>query len=272
MNKVMISTVAILSLLWACASDKCADGKCGVTQSDADWGTSRVLALNPSTGDVRWGIDFQGETVEIRRLEQGGKTVVFSPSDPCFDTERQFAFGVENGSQAVCQYDNDPEEIAYCDHLAIDGVAGWQYVNGFCVGYQTASGELIAIDLADSSEVWRAPIKAIEHFTFGNVLLALVEVTIEERVHYRLMRIAITNGTTVWMHQQIGTMVPLGADTEYVFVLGLNPFALNVATGDLGWEYIEDGLTFVPSRDGGKLLGDVLYVKWQHALHSTCAN
>ncbi|MBN2343316.1 MAG: PQQ-binding-like beta-propeller repeat protein [Deltaproteobacteria bacterium] len=272
--KRMWGLLIVLSWLVGCASDECAEGKC-IEEVEAEWGASRILALEPNTGELRWGVNFQGETLDILGLQDGGQSVVVVAADPCFDADRRYAFVVdaEVATEAEVLPTFQPEtETDLCTEVTVAGAPGaygFQYLNGFCIGIIPSSGALVAVDPTDNTEEWRSELAAFVHYVYGNAVLAVAQVTIGTLVRYRLYRIAVADGSTIWQFEQPTRMTPVGANNELVFMLDTRPFAVSVVTGDLIWRNVEDWL-FLPGQDTGALLGNTLYLTREYLAPSPC--
>jgi outer membrane protein assembly factor BamB len=267
-------------LLWvacvflpACPSDECTDGKC-YREVDPEWGTSVLFALNPSTGESHWGLDVRGETVNVLGLQNDGTSVVIEATDPCFGTPKVAAFTVSDREivdvvRPVVSISGNESDTS-CNDIISAGIPSLRNVSGVCVGIETATGDMIAINPLDNTEMWRSTVGATDSFASGNVLLALGRVGDGENVSYVVKRIAVTTGQLLWQRVRKEAMRPLGANGQFVFLMDSHPFALTAAAGDDGWTFEKDGLIFDPERDGGMLLGNILYIRKQYIIESEC--
>lgn len=271
-------------LLWvavvflpACPSDECTDGKC-YEEMDPKWGASVLFVLDPSTGNSpweQWGLKVWGETVNVIGLQNNGGSVVVEASDPCFDAPRLAAFRVSDGEQVevvrpVVSIPGNESDTS-CDDIMLAGVTGFRNVSGVCVGIETATGDMIAINPLDDTEMWRSAVGATDSFASGNVLLAFGVAEDGKNGSFVVKRIAATTGQLLWQRVREEAMRPLGANGQFVFLMDRHPFALSAVTGDDGWTFEKDGWIFDPKRDGGLLLGDVLYIRKQYIVESKCS-
>ncbi|MBN2714966.1 MAG: PQQ-binding-like beta-propeller repeat protein [Deltaproteobacteria bacterium] len=270
-----IAMVVLFSffLLNACASDACTDGQCK-NDPDVEWGTSRLVALEPETGEWRWHVDFnRAEAMDIRRLQDNGKSVVVAAIDPCFMPPPVAAFDLETGNIVdVLPVTGESTEVDWCAGLTLPGVSVMTHISGICVGRDNGTGDVVALDPAKEGELWREPLNADSIHVFGSALMVISHRTVNDAVQYLAQRISAVNGSVMWQHPGDYQITPLGADNKNVFLLDIRPFALNVTSGDLIWEHFERGWDFLPGRDGGALMGDTLLVKRQYFLESDCVD
>jgi outer membrane protein assembly factor BamB len=270
-------------LLWvacvflpACPSDECTDGKC-YREVDPEWGSSALFALNPATGESRWeyeALGVPGEKVNILGLQDNAGSVVVEATDPCFPQPMLAAFRVNNGDKVdvihpVVSISGDEVDTS-CNDVIIAGVASFQNVSGVCVGVETPTGDMLAINPLDNSEFWRSAAGATDIFVSGNVLLAFGKMGDDQNVSYVVKRFAATTGQLLWQRIRQEAMRPLGANGQYIFLLDSHPFALSTVTGDDGWTYELEGWLFDPTRDSGQLLGNILYIQKQYVFESEC--
>jgi hypothetical protein len=267
-------------LLWAasvflpaCPSNECTDGKC-YGEVDPKWGASVLFALNPSTGESHWGLEVRGQTVNVLGLQNNGTSVVIEATDPCFITPEVAAFTLSDREKVdvvrpVVSISGNESDTS-CNDTIFAGISSLRNVSGVCVGIETATGDLIGINPLDNSEMWRSAVGATDSFASGNVLLTFGQVGVGEKVSYVVKRIAATTGQLLWQRVREEAMRPLGANGQFVFLMDSHPFALSAAAGDDGWTFEKDGWIFDPVKDGGMLLGDILYIRKQYVFESEC--
>lgn len=268
MNKFGLILLAAVYLM-GCDSEKCADGECKEDQA-VEYGASRLLALEPATGELRWLLDFQGEGLDIRHVYPDGQTVSVLVKDSCFPTEKRiFSITVDEGKRTTLVPPAADPQTSFCSDVAAVGVTNFQYINGYCVGIAANSGDLVAVNTVDNTETWRAALGASSHFVFGTVLLAVSEIAVGDQVHFRVQRVQMVDGSVGWYYQQAQRMTPIGANSEFVYLLDTKAFALSTTTGDLAWVHLENW-DFDPELDGGVLFGNTLLLKRQRFLESLC--
>jgi outer membrane protein assembly factor BamB len=275
---VPVLLVATCGFLPACPSNECTDGNC-YGEVDPEWGSSALFALNPATGESRWeyeALGVPGEKVNILGLQDNAGSVVVEATDPCFAEPKLAAFRVSNGEKVdvihpVVPISGDEVDTS-CSDVMIAGVASFQNVSGVCVGVETLTGDMLAINPLDNSEFWRSAVGATDIFASGNVLLAFGTMGDDQNVSYVVKRVAATTGQLLWQRFRPEAMRPLGANGQYVFLLDSHPFALSAVTGDDGWTFELGGWLFDPTRDSGLLLGGILYIQKQYVFESECGS
>lgn len=254
----------------SCASDECANGKCDEVLHP-DWGFSKLLVLEPDSGEQRWYADSRGETIDVVRLQSDGNSVVVVADDPCFPAPETFAISVWDGTPVELVASTGEISGMSCDAVVAPGIESLQFIDGYCVGIESATGDVVAVDSVDSSEAWRSDVGASTLSVFGSVLFVVAEVAVGGETHYRFMRIASANGMTLWQKQITSSIVALGADTTKIFLLDTSPFAVAVSTGDEVWRYDEKEVwPFDAKKDRGVLLGGVLFVERNGLKASDC--
>ncbi|MBN2528783.1 MAG: PQQ-like beta-propeller repeat protein [Deltaproteobacteria bacterium] len=279
MKQYLILGIFLLlcGLVVSCASNECSDGKC-IESVDGPWGVSRVVALEPNSGKFRWLVDSLGETLEFVRLQNNNTEVVVRARDNCFEKNRLGAFLLADANQQVTIQPRDKNEIPplnLCANASMEGVSSFEYISGFCVGLNSVTGDLIALDSANNTEVWRSALGGYAYNVFGNVLLAHTKFVVDSREYHRVARIGAANGQTLWQIQKPGPIVSLGASDSRVFFLYTQPFAVNAGTGDVAWTYdaidrFGKRYTFVPETDTGIFIADTLLVFRQALKETEC--
>ena len=254
---VVLSALAALSA--GCAGDGCADGAC-LPDTDVYFGMSRLLAIEPESGEMRWGVDFQGEHLRVLGLADNDHQVVLDVSDACWAEDRAFAFDVATGAEVSMHSDVQTPAGASCDEFTTTELPSLVWSDGICAGESfTAPGTLVGIDTADGTEIWRNEFAMDAFVGAGDVLLVLTSMA--DGAQHRISRIAPATGTVLWMHQQDDPVRMIGADDLFVFGVDSAPFALSRNTGDVVWRAAQEGWSFLgPELADGVLLDDTLYV------------